>query len=63
MDGLARSAGNHVRTDQMGTALTGAQLTDRIKVRDVNSSNECRQVSKRTPLEGLHATFIGKEPL
>lgn len=31
VDGLARSAGNHVRTDQMGTALTGAQLTDRIK--------------------------------
>ncbi|XP_066487107.1 RING finger protein 112 isoform X2 [Tiliqua scincoides] len=31
VDGLARSAGNHVRRDQEGKALTGAELADRIK--------------------------------
>ncbi|XP_053117425.1 RING finger protein 112 isoform X2 [Hemicordylus capensis] len=32
VNGLARSAGIHVKRDQKGTALTGAQLADKIKM-------------------------------
>lgn len=37
VNGLIRSATNHVKKDQEGAPLTGAQLAARIKVRDAES--------------------------